>query len=262
MTAQRTSAARFRDLHVPGRPLILFNVWDAGSARIVAEAGALAIATGSWSVAAAFGFDDGEHVPLELALENARRIVAAVAVPVTIDFEGAYAEQPAEVARNVEHLVATGAVGLNFEDRIVAGWGLHDLTVQAGRITAARRAADAVGVPLFINARTDVFLQAPAEAHPGLVEAALARGCAYAEAGADGFFVPGLVDASAIGRIAREVPLPLNVLARPSLPPARRLAELGVARLSHGPGPYRRMAEALGAAARKAFAAAGATHEP
>ena len=116
-------AQLFAQLHVPGTPLILFNAWDAGSARAVAKGGAKAIATGSASVAMANGFGDGEEVPMDFALANARRIVEAVEVPVTVDFEGAYANDPAGVARNVALLVETGAVGCNFEDQIVAAKG-------------------------------------------------------------------------------------------------------------------------------------------
>ncbi|HKR23657.1 MAG TPA: isocitrate lyase/phosphoenolpyruvate mutase family protein, partial [Allosphingosinicella sp.] len=115
----------FAALHVPGEPLILYNAWDAGSAKVVAEAGARAIATGSASVAAAHGYDDAEGLPLALALANAERVVAAVELPVTIDFEGGYAVAPEGVAANMAKLAATGAVGCNFEDQIVGGEGLH-----------------------------------------------------------------------------------------------------------------------------------------
>lgn len=233
---------------------MLYNVWDPGSARAVAEAGAKAIATGSWSVAAAFGFGDGEQLPLALALDNAARITAAVELPVTVDFEGAYAEAPADAARNVARLLETGVVGINFEDRVVAGTGLHEIADQARRIAAIRCAADEAGVALFINARTDLFLQAAPEAHPRLVEDALQRAQAYADAGASGLFVPGLCDETAIGEIVAGTALPVNVMALPALPPVQKLAALGVARISHGPGPYRLVMETLRNAARAEFA--------
>jgi 2-methylisocitrate lyase-like PEP mutase family enzyme len=247
-------ARKFHDLHVRGEPLVLFNVWDPGSARAVAEAGAQAIATGSWSVAAANGFDDGEHLPLELALEIAARIAAAVELPVTIDFEGGYAEAAADVARNVSRLLETGVIGINFEDRIVTGSGLYDVAVQARRIAAIRHAAEEAGVALFINARTDLFLEAAPDEHPGLLQQALRRAEAYADAGASGYFVPGLRDEATIARIVEANSLPLNVMVLPALPPVRRLAALGVARISHGPGPYRLVREALQGAARAALA--------
>lgn len=256
VSTQQDRAERFRGLHVRGEPLVLFNAWDPGSARVIAQAGAQAIATGSWSVSAAFGFDDGERLPLDLALDNAARIVEAVDLPVSIDFEGGYAEPPAELARNVSRLLEVGVVGINFEDRVVAGTGLYDLAAQSGRIAAIRDTAEDAGISPFINARTDVFLQAPAKEHAGLLDEALARARAYADAGASGFFVPGLCDEAAIERMVKDVSLPLNVMQLPGLPPPRRLAELGVARISHGPGPYLHVAAALQAAAQAAFAPA------
>jgi 2-methylisocitrate lyase-like PEP mutase family enzyme len=253
MNTQRSLAERFHALHIRGEPLVLFNAWDPGSARVIEQAGAQAIATGSWSVAVAFGFEDGEQLPLELVIGNARRIVAAVGLPVSIDFEGGYAEKPAALEQNLSRLLDTGIVGINFEDRVVAGTGLYGLADQAGRIAALRRAADKAGVALFINARTDLFLAAPAAEHPGLHGQALERARAYAEAGASGFFVPGLCDEAGIARLANEGPLPLNVMQLPKLPPAERLAELDVARISHGPGPYRLAMAALKEAAQHAF---------
>ena len=247
---QEEKAEAFAALHRPGDPLILFNAWDAGSARIVAEAGARAIATGSWSVAAAHGFGDAEDLPLDLALASAARIVEAVDLPVTIDFEGGYAAEPDEVAANVARLAATGAVGCNFEDRVIGGEGLHPIARQAERIAAARHSA---GPHFFINARTDLFLQSKAEAHSDHLGPALDRARAYADAGASGLFVPGLVDAALIERVCTESPLPVNVMALPAAPPADRLASLGVARISYGPGPYRIAMRALAEAAAEVY---------
>lgn len=239
--------ATFAALHRPGAPLILFNAWDPGSAKIVAEAGARAIATGSWSVAAAFGFGDGEQLPLDLALDNLRRIVAAVDLPVTLDFEGGYAVDPATVAANARRVREAGAIGCNFEDRVVAGQGLHSVAAQTAGIAAMRAAA---GADFFINARTDLFLTAKPDQHGGLVDQALERAQAYADAGASGLFVPGLVDEALIAAVCAASPLPVNVMAMPGTPAARRLAKLGVARISHGPGPYRIAMAALAQAAR------------
>src|SRR5688572_22260031 len=184
MTEASSRFESFAALHRPGEPVILFNAWDAGSARVVAEAGAKAIATGSASVAGAQGFADAEALPLGLALANAARVVEAVDLPVTIDFEGAYAVDPDGVAANLARLAATGAIGCNVEDQVVGGEGLHAIEVQAARIAAARRAA---GADFFINARTDIFLQAKAETHDAAkVDVAIARAKAYAEAGASG----------------------------------------------------------------------------
>src|SRR5256714_1951011 len=131
---------QFARLHVAGEPLALFNVWDAGSAAAVAKAGAKAIATGSASVAAANGFADGEAVPMDFAIANAKRIVDAVNLPVTVDFEGGYAADPEEAGRNVAKLAATGAIGCNFEDQVVGTDQLYPIAEQAARIAAVRRA--------------------------------------------------------------------------------------------------------------------------
>lgn len=231
---------RFSALHVKGDPLTLYNIWDAGSARAVAGAGAPALATGSWSVAAAQGYEDGEALPLDFLLRIAARIVASVDVPVSVDFEGCYAEAPESVAANVAQLIDTGAVGMNFEDRIVNGEGLYDINTQAARLTAARGA----GGDLFINARTDLFLESDAAEHAGHVEQAIARAQAYADAGANGFFAPGLTDLALIARIVEGSPLPVNVMMTDAAPSLKQLADAGVARVSHGPGPFRKaMAE-------------------
>ena len=151
-------AAMFRALHVKGDPLVLFNIWDAGSARIVAEAGAKALATGSWSVAAAQGFEDGEALPLELALANLRRIVAASELPVTIDLEGGYGREAGRVAETARLALEAGAVGCNLEDRIVGGAGIYCVEEQASRLAAVRAAAPQDR--FFINARLYTYLQA------------------------------------------------------------------------------------------------------
>lgn len=254
-TKQIEHAHTFERLHVRGKPLVLFNVWDAGGAIAVAKAGAPAIATGSWSVAAAHGVDDGEALPLDAVLANATRIAHAVGVPVTIDFEAGYGATPEDVGVSVAALLATGAIGVNIEDRFIDREGLQSIPDQSKRLAAARRAGDAAGVPLFINARTDIFLNAPAATHsPAMVDDAIARSHAYAEAGARGFFVPGLVDEALLERVCRECPLPVNVMMFAAAPSAARCAELGVARISHGPGPYRAMAKWLEAAAREVYA--------
>jgi 2-methylisocitrate lyase-like PEP mutase family enzyme len=147
---------QFAALHVPGDPVILYNVWDAGSAQTVERAGAKAIATGSHPVADANGWPDGQGVPIDFALENAKRVVGAVELPVTVDFEGAYAVEVDDAAANVTRLKATGAVGCNFEDQVIGSEGVHPLELQSRRIEAIRKA---VGDDFFINARTDLFLK-------------------------------------------------------------------------------------------------------
>ena len=242
----------FARLHVSGDPLVLFNAWDAGSAGAVVKSGAKAIATGSASVAMANGFGDGQELPMEFALDNARRIVGAVDLPVTVDFEGAYSADPAEGARNIARLAETGAVGCNFEDQIVGGEGLHPISVQAGRIAAARQA---VGPEFFINVRTDLFLKAPQEAHgQAMLGDALERVRAYADAGASGFFVPMLGDLGMLSRLCGESPIPVNFMTYPGCPSHAEVAATGVARISHGPFPYMALMGQLEDSARLALA--------
>jgi 2-methylisocitrate lyase-like PEP mutase family enzyme len=255
VTTQNEQARLFHSLHVPGEPLVLFNAWDPGSARAIAEAGALAIATGSWSVAAANGFADGEKLPLAFAMENLRRIVGAVALPVTVDLESGYGDAPSAVAATVAAALDAGAVGCNLEDSFPADGSLRDVADQVARLVAARRAADDAGVAFYINARTDVFFQSPAATHDmSMVDAALERAGAYAAAGASGLFVPGVVAEALIARIAEASPLPVNIMAMSGAPDRGRLAALGVARISHGPGPYRGAMQWLADAAKAAMA--------
>ncbi|OYY89937.1 MAG: phosphonomutase [Sphingomonas sp. 28-66-16] len=244
----------FTKLHVPGDPLILFNVWDAGSAAAVERAGAKAVATGSWSVAAAHGFADAESLPLDLALANAARVVAAITLPVSIDFEGGYATDPVRTAAHVAALAATGAIGCNLEDQVIGARprALHPRADQAARIRAIRQA---VGPKFFLNARTDIFLAAPADVHDAaMLDAAIERAYAYADAGANGFFVPGLIDLSLLEKICKRSPLPVNFMAFAGAPSAAQVAQTGIARISHGPGPYRLAMNAFEDAARAALA--------
>ena len=257
MAKQNDRAEAFRRLHVKGRPLVLFNAWDAGSAQAVARGGAAAIGTGSWSVAGANGYGDGEKLPLDLAVETLARIVAAVDLPVSLDFEGGYARAPQDLGANLARVIEAGAIGINIEDQVIGGEGFYSAKEHASRVAACRTTADGAGQPaFFVNARCDLFLKSKPGEHDGaMLDAVLERAAAYAGAGADGFFAPGLVDEALIGRLSEKATLPVNVLVFPATPPAPRLAELGVARISHGPGPWRRAMAALEEAARAAHAA-------
>lgn len=253
MGRQVERAHELARLHVPGSPLVLFNVWDAGSARAVAEAGARAIATGSHPVASAHGFEDGEKIPLDLVLANLERIVGAVDLPVTADLEAGYGASPEAVFETVTLALSSGVVGCNLEDRVLGSAELFPVEEQAARVRAARAAAQRFGVPCFVNARTDLFLITAAEEHDeALVDAALERAVAWAAAGASGFFVPGLRAEALMARLCAGSPLPVNLFARPDGPPLARLAELGAARISHGPGPWRLAMRAVADAARAA----------
>ena len=242
----------FAQLHVPGEPLVLFNAWDAGSAAAVAQSGAKAIATGSASVAMATGFGDGQEVPIELALANAARVVKAVELPVTIDFEGGYSVDASGLASNGKRLAETGAIGCNFEDQVVGTDRIYEIAEQAGRISALR---GGVGNDFFINARTDLFLKAKRDAHDSaLADQAIERGNAYAAAGATGYFIPGLADLSLVERICKAVQLPVNAMHLPGGPSRAEWASAGIARVSHGPFPYMAMQEWLTGEARAALA--------
>ncbi len=254
MVTQKVKAEQFRALHMPGKPLVLFNIWDAGSAKAVAAGGAKAIATGSWSVAHANGFDDGEHVPLPLALDNLRRIVAATDLPVTIDLESGYGATAEAVAETIRLAIDAGAVGCNLEDSFPTNGSLRETNDQVDRVRSARQIADSANRGFFINARTDVFFQQPPEQHnEAMLAEAIKRARAYADAGADGLFAPGLADIALIARLVEASPLPLNIMVGDSTPPIRVLAERRVARVSHGPGPYRLAMQALEEAARSAI---------
>lgn len=247
----RSRFEQFAALHVPGDPVILYNIWDVGSARAVVAAGARALATGSHPVGDASGFGDAEQVPLDYVFANARRIVAAIdPLPLTVDFEGAYSSDPAEGAANVARLAATGAVGCNFEDQIVGGEGIHPLDLQSRRIAAIR---EAVGDQFFINARTDLLLKHQTHDEE-LLSQVIERGKAFADAGASGFFVPRLARPDQIENVVSAVPLPLNVIAFPGAPPKSEWISAGVARISHGPFPHRALMAQLEASARAAIA--------
>ncbi len=214
----------FRSLHATGPVLLLANAWDAGSARLIESLGAPAIATTSCGLAWAQGWPDGDALPPERLLAAIAAIARVIAVPLTADVEGGYSDDAGEAAGLVARVVEAGAVGINIED----GAGPPELLV--AKIAAIR---GRVGPDLFINARTDVFLRGlvPAGARLGEVER---RGRLYADAGADGLFVPGVAEAADIGAVVRATPLPVNVMALPVLPPLAELQALGVRRLSAG----------------------------
>lgn len=242
---------QFRSLHNAGSPLILFNVWDVGSTLAVAKAGAAAIATGSWSIAAAQGFADGEKMPRSLIMEIARRIAGATDLPTTVDLESGFGDDPEAVAETVRLSIAAGAIGCNLEDSHPSNGSLRSVDEAVARLVAARRAADEELPGYFINARSDVFFQKPAAEHDkAMVNEILARGEAYAAAGADGLFAPGLADLTLIAQLAAASPLLLNIMRPTRTSTVAELARAGVARISHGPLPYTLAMDALEQAAR------------
>lgn len=251
---QIKQANLLNSLHIKGDPLILFNIWDAGSAQALQEVGAKAIATGSWSVAASHGYGDGEKLSFDLALANLRRIIASVNLPVTIDLEGGYGKKPIEVHDTVTKIIEAGAVGINFEDQIIGEKELYSVEEQCARIKAIREAAEQASIPIFINARTDIFLNVDAAHHnDGHIEKAICRVLAYAESGASGFFVPGLKNTKHIEKLCRLSPIPVNIMMLSEYPTSKQLADSGVARISYGPHPYCLAINALKEAGRIAL---------
>jgi 2-methylisocitrate lyase-like PEP mutase family enzyme len=235
MTNNSSSAAAraelLRSLHVPGTPLIVSNVWDAITARIVADApGVQALATASHSISFAHGVADGEGLSVDQAISVASTICSAVEIPVSVDFEKGYSADAAGVQANVERLIAAGAAGLNIEDSSgPAKAPLFDIEHATARVAAARAAADATGVPIAINARVDVL------AGGGEWDDMVARANAYLAAGADCAFVLGLADEDKVEKALAAVNGPISVIAAPGYVPLARLAELGIARVSFGP---------------------------
>jgi 2-methylisocitrate lyase-like PEP mutase family enzyme len=227
MTKSATDAARlFRRLHDSGL-LLLPNAWDAGSARLVESLGARAIATSSAAVAWSHGYPDGDRLPVALLAATVSAIARTVRVPLSVDVEGGYSSDPAAVGEVVARVVDAGAVGINLED----GTAPPDLL--CAKIEAVKRSAARLGIDLFVNARTDVYLRALVAADRRVSET-LARAERYRAAGADGLFAPGVSDAAEIRAIATGQQLPLNVLVWAGLPAADQLAGLGVRRLSAG----------------------------
>jgi 2-methylisocitrate lyase-like PEP mutase family enzyme len=218
------SLATFRQLHAGPDLLILPNCWDAGTARLTAGLGAKAVATSSAAVAWSHGYPDGDKLPLELVLATTRAIARVVDVPLSVDCEGGYSDDPDKVADTVRAVVDAGAVGINLED----GRGAPELL--ARKIERIKARAD-----VFVNARIDVYLMSLVPPSEQLMET-LERAAKYREAGADGIFVPGVPEAHLIRTLAANVELPLNVLARPGVPPAAELRKLGVRRLTAGSG--------------------------
>jgi 2-methylisocitrate lyase-like PEP mutase family enzyme len=232
MTTTADKAELLRSLHVPGEPLIVTNVWDAVTARIVAGApGVTALATASHAVSFAHGVPDGEGLSVDQAIEAARVIIGAVDIPVSVDFEKGYAPDTQTLEANITRLIEAGAAGINIEDSSgPAKAPLFPLEVAVERIAAVRRAADKAGVPLVINARVDTL------AGGGEWDDAITRANAYLRAGADVVFVLGLSTEELVTRALAEIDGKVSVISNPSSVPLKRLAELGVSRVSFGPG--------------------------
>ena len=236
---QEKKAEAFRAMHSGGKVLLLPNVWDVASARIIEAAGFPAIATSSAGVAFALGYPDGQKIPREEMLAAVARIARAVKVPVTADVEAAYGDRPEDAAWTARAVIEAGAVGMNLEDAAEdSKHPLVDLSLQLERIRAVRETASRWQVPLVLNARTDVYLLQVGEPAARYDET-VRRLRAFRDAGADCVFVPGLKDAATIGRLVSDLRCPLNILGGPGTPSVPELQKLGVARVSLGSGPMR-----------------------
>ncbi len=220
-------ATAFAGLHTPSAPLALANAWDVASARIVEAAGAPAVATTSAGVAWSLGSPDGDALARDRALDLIARVASAVSVPVTADIEGGFGADPAAVGETVTGVLAAGAVGINIED------GSRDPAEQVERLAAARAAADAAGVPLYINARLDTYLRGIGDPATRLDET-LSRAAAYLRAGASGIFVPGVIDQDTVAELAKGIDAPVNILLGPGAPSVSAFGALGVSRVSLG----------------------------
>jgi len=228
MSTQREKAEELRRLHAAPEPLVLVNAWDAASARTVAgTAGCRAIATASWAIAAARGYKDGEQITLDEMIDSVKIIADAVELPVTADLERGYGDVKATVTRALE----AGAVGCNLEDTD-GDFQLVPVEQHVAAVKAAREAGEQAGVPLVINARTDVYLHGVND-----MDQAVERARAYLAAGADCAFIPGVADVETLQELVIRVRGPISILAGPSSPRLAEIARLGIVRVSYGPGP-------------------------
>jgi 2-methylisocitrate lyase-like PEP mutase family enzyme len=248
LKTQQQYAETFHALHSKGDPLVLFNAWDVATAKAIAKTSS-AVATSSGAVASALGYADGEHVPLEVVTGLVARLTAAVPVPVSIDLEAGYGDTPDAAARSATEILKAGAIGINIEDGLSVGKRqLVHPEQHAAKIRAVREAAQQFGIRLFINARTDPFLLKFGSPNECLNEAA-SRAKAYADAGADGIFVPGLTDLALIEKFVQLTPLPVNIMVTQGVPEIPDLARVGVRRVSLGPWPMMAAMRVIGQAA-------------
>ena len=242
MTDSVTKAQTFANLHIKGNPVIIYNAWDAGSAKTIAGCGAKAIATGDHPVGFAHGYgnDDFSNFTFDIYLVTIKEIASRIGdLPFSVDINNADNQTGEDLKERITTVIDAGAVGINYEDG--DGASVLSATEQSDRLITVRAAADSAGVPLFINARTNIFLGTPAEQHAALLDEAVERAAAYQAAGANGFFVPGLLDLELIRDLTSRVDLPVNIIRLPGAPSTTELAAANVARISYGPVPQMSM---------------------
>lgn len=234
---QKEKTVLFHDLHHQSKPLLLPNIWDPIGARLLEQTGYTAVATASAAISFSLGYDDGNNLQFETMLASIKRIAGSVTIPVTADMECGYAESLYELEENTHKLLATGITGINFEDSCEDSESLRDLDEQCERISCIRRVADEADIPLFINARSDIFITRTPLKNP--LKEAIRRGKEYALAGASGYYPILIPDANDLKRIQEEVPLPLNALLTKDSPTVKELTALGINRISSGPALFR-----------------------
>jgi 2-methylisocitrate lyase-like PEP mutase family enzyme len=234
--SQKEKAERFRELHHSGKMLVLPNIWDPLGALLLENLGYPAVATASASVALANGYNDGENIPLKDLLSLLKKIAGKVDIPVTADIETGYADSDSQLQENIKLLIDVGIVGINIEDTIKKDRTFLRSNIQSNRIRLIRKVSAEVGIHLFINARTDVYLHDEIFPTPEeKLREVITRGLAYKEAGADGFYPILLKEENDIRKIIDEIKLPLNVITAPGIPDLKTLSRMGVARVSLGP---------------------------
>lgn len=252
--SQADKAHAFKQMHVKGKPVLLYNIWNTGSAKAVESAGAKALATSSWAVAEAHGYRDGESIPFDLVEANVKAIADATDLPLTVDIEGGYGTDSDTLIHHITRIIKAGAIGVNFEDQVVGEGSLYTLEEQVRRIEAVHKAGESAGVPIVINARTDIFIQEKDKArHKDHLSEAKERAAAYREAGAASYFIPFLNDKDLIAEICSAVALPVNAMMMDGAPDVKTLTACGVGRISFGALPYATAMAQLEKGAREAF---------
>ena len=226
----------FRQLHHNGKLLVLPNVWDPIGAKLLESLGYPAVATASASIAVSNGYADGENIPFNEVLSILKKIVRSVNIPVSADIESGYTKQNPGLKENIKKLADTGIAGINFEDSHHELEGLVPVKEQCEKIALIRSVAESTGSPLFINARSDVYIKSPNLPEEEKLKQVIERGQAYKEAGADGFYPITLKNKADIETVIKEVSLPVNILLIPGIPGFETLQQMGLARLSLGPG--------------------------
>jgi 2-methylisocitrate lyase-like PEP mutase family enzyme len=233
---QKEKADRFRELHHSGKMLILPNIWDVLGALLIESLEYPAIATASAAIAYANGYDDHENIPFNDLLTLLKKITKSVNLPVTADIESGYAKNDSQLQENIKLLIDAGIVGINIEDTDHNTNSLQSVEAQGNKIRLIRKASDEMGIPIFINARTDVYLHEKNFANEEIrFKEIIKRGLTYKEAGADGFFPITLKREKDIKEVIAQVKLPLNIITMPGIPDLKTLSSLGVSRVSLGP---------------------------